>query len=76
MTRSFMVHARHADRHHARHVQEISFEAAAIAYLESADLPAPAEGGHTLSVIVHDTATGHQHCFKVDLETGQTGPCG
>lgn len=71
--RHFRVHARHIDGHHARTLHEKSFEAAAIAYLE--DLHPP---GHEteVSVIVHEIETGHEHCFRVDLETGETAACG
>ena len=74
--RSFRVHARHIDSHHARIVQESSFEAAAIAYLEHLDLAPPAGDDHDISVIVHDVATGREHCFRMDLDSGETEPCG
>jgi hypothetical protein len=71
--RRFSVHARHVDRHGARIVLEPTFEAAAIAYVE--DLaPFPA-GEPELSIIVRDLDSGHQHCFRVNLETGEAGPC-
>lgn len=69
--RQFRVHARHG--HHARLVTEPSFEAAAIAFVE--DLP-PVEGEADLSIVVRDVETGHEHCFRVDPETGETAPCG
>jgi uncharacterized protein DUF5961 len=70
--RKFSVHARHIDAHHARTVSERSFEAAAVAYLE--DLHPP--GDETdISVIVRDVETGHQHCFRIDLDTGETAAC-
>jgi hypothetical protein len=25
---------------------------------------------------VRDVETGHEHCFRVDLESGETIPCG
>ena len=28
------------------------------------------------SVIVRELETGHEHCFRVDLETGEAKPCG
>jgi hypothetical protein len=74
--RRFRVHARHMDNHHARLVEEASFEAAAIAYLEDFDLSTPIEDDHEIRVIVHDVATGHEHCFRVDLDSGETAPCG
>ena len=71
--RLFAVRARHLDSHLTRVVAEPSFEAAAVAYVE--DL-------HTLgdepeiSVIVRDVASGHEHCFRIDLDTGEAAPCG
>jgi len=72
-TRTFSVHARHVDAHHARVVQEASFEAAAVAYVEDLHV-APTEGDE-VSLIVRDVETGHEHCFKVDLDTGETAAC-
>ncbi len=70
---TFHVRARHLDVHHARILLEPSFEAAAVAYVEDLhDLPGPEEA---LSVIVLDVATGHEHCFTIDLESGLTTPC-
>ena len=71
--RRFRVHARHVDGHHARTLSERSFEAAAIAYLE--DLHPPADEAE-VSIIVHEIDTGHEHCFRIDLETGETASCG
>jgi hypothetical protein len=67
--REFRVHASHIDRHHAQHVTEASFEAAAVAYLERHHF-APDED-HEIRVIVHDMASGHEHSFRIDLETGE-----
>jgi len=72
--RRFRVHAGHIDRHHAVFVEEASFEAAVIAYVE--DHPAAPEADDEMRVIVQDVASGHEHCFKVDLSTGETSPCG
>lgn len=72
-TRQFSVRARHVDSHHARVLKETSFEAAAVAYLE--DFPQAPDGGHDVSVIVQDMASGLQHCFRVDLDTGEAEPC-
>jgi hypothetical protein len=71
--RRFSVYARHVDRHHARIVEEASFEAAAVAYLE--DFHPPVDDSNEVSVIVRDLADGHEHCFKVDLG-GEAAPCG
>jgi hypothetical protein len=72
--RRFSVHARHAGPHHARVVHEPSYEAAAIAYVEDLAI-APDDDGE-ISVVVRDLDTGGEHCFRIDLETGETAPCG
>jgi hypothetical protein len=74
ITRRFQVHARHIDRHHGRTLSEPTFEAAAVAYVE--DLHAPVDANGELVVIVRDVDSGHEHCFRVDMETGETAPCG
>jgi hypothetical protein len=72
--RQFSAHARHVDRHHARRLEESSFEAAAVAYVE--DFHSPMTDEREISVIVRDLATGHEHCFRIDLDSGETEPCG
>jgi hypothetical protein len=72
--RPFRVHARHVDSHHARIVEESSFEAAAVAYVE--DFYPPDGDDNEISVIVRDLGDGHEHCFRIDLDSGETGPCG
>jgi hypothetical protein len=72
-TRQFSVHARHVDAHHARTLQERSFEAAAVAYVEDLhDIGDEQE----ISVIVRELDSGHEHCFRIDLESGETSACG
>ena len=73
--RRFSVRARHIDGHHARIVEEASFEAAAVAYVEDFSL-ATDDDDHEISVVVRDLEDGHEHCFRIDLETGETAPCG
>ena len=68
----YSVHARHAGHHRARVLEEASFEAAAVAYAE--DL-AEAPGGE-ISLVVRDLADGREHCFTIDLDTGDAAPCG
>jgi hypothetical protein len=70
-TRLFRVHARHLDAHHARTLSEVSFEAAAVAYLEHLH-PVPAA---PLRVIVRDAATGTEHCFDLDPDSADLSPC-
>lgn len=50
-------------------------EAAAVAFLEDFPLPADDED-HLLTVIVRDLNESNEHCFTVDLDTGETKPCG
>jgi hypothetical protein len=68
----FRVQPRHLSGHGARIVEEPSFEAAAIAYVE-ADPCADADGEVTL--IVRDLGSGHEHCIRLDLQTGEARPC-
>jgi hypothetical protein len=72
--RRFSVRARHVDGHHARILEEASFEAAAVAYLEGI-VEMSGDDTAELRVIVRDLDSGHEHCFTVDLETGETEPC-
>jgi len=72
--RRFSVQAREVDSHHARVVEEASFEAAAVAYAE--DFAMVVDDSLELSIIVRDLADGREHCFRIDLETGETASCG
>jgi hypothetical protein len=72
--RRFRVRTLHADDHHGYVVSETSFEAAAIAYLERH--PAVAGPKSDVGILVCELDSGHEHCFRVDLETGETVPCG
>ena len=70
--RKFCVHA--ADLAHSSHiVEEVSFEAAAVAYAEDYTVT-PGEDDD-LRVIVQDMADGLTHCFCISLESGTTAPC-
>ncbi len=71
--RLFRVHAGHLGTAHGHVVTEASFEAAAVAWLEV--WPAEIGSETTISVIVRDLATGHEHCFGIDLDTGAAAPC-
>lgn len=73
-TRQFSVHARHVNSHHARVLEEASFEAAAAAYVE--DFHPPMNDEHEIAVIVREVETGHELCFRIDLDSGQTDSCG
>ena len=54
--------------------EEPGAEAAAAAFLE--DWGLSDDGGHETTVIVRELQTGREHCFRVDLESGETQPCG
>ena len=71
--RRFSVHARHVASHHARVLEERSFEAAAVAYVE--DLHVYGDEPE-ISVIVRELDSGHEHCFRIDLQSGDTAACG
>ena len=73
-TRPFRVHARHVDSDQARIVREASFEAAAVAYVE--DFHPPVDEDNEVSVIVQDLDDGREHCFRIDLDSGEAAPCG
>ncbi|MDP1601100.1 DUF5961 family protein [Phenylobacterium sp.] len=73
-TRPFRVHARHVDGHQARIIEEASFEAAAVAYVE--DFHPPVDADNEVSVIVRDLDDGREHCFRIDLDSGDAAPCG
>jgi hypothetical protein len=72
-TRQFRVHARHVEVHHSRLLEEVSFEAAAVAYVE--DLHALGDETE-INVIAREVGTGREHCFRIDLDTGEAAPCG
>lgn len=73
-TRPFRVHARHVDSHQGRIVQESSFEAAAVAYVE--DFHPPVDDDNEVSVIVRDLNDGREHCFRIDMDSGEAASCG
>lgn len=70
----YRVSARDLSDHRARVVDETSFEAAALAYVE--DWPHPVDDDNAVRVIVRDLEDGCERCFVIDLETGETDPCG
>jgi hypothetical protein len=72
--RQFSVHARHLDDRRDRVIEESSSEAAAIAYVEDFTFPTD-DIKHQLSVIVRDLVRGDEHCFTINLETGEATSC-
>ena len=39
------------------------------------DLHPPMTEDREISVIVREIETGHEHCFRIDLDSGETAPC-
>jgi len=73
INRQYSVCARHIDRHHTRLIFEPTFEAAAVAYVEDFH---PPSADAQMTILVRDVESGHEHCFRIDLETGQANACG
>jgi hypothetical protein len=73
-THRYRVHPRDIDGSSVRVLEEASFEAAAVAYAE--DFGYVTDGAHEMKVVVRDLDSGHEHCFLIDLDTGQTASCG
>ena len=69
----FRVHAQSDPAHRTRVLEEASFEAAAMAYVE--DWPHTIDDDPEVRVIVRDLEDGHERCFRIELDTGETGPC-
>ena len=72
--RRYNVRVRHAEPRNGHVVAEATFEAAAAAYVE--DFPLAPDHGPEISLVVRDIESGREHCFRIDLETGETSPCG
>ncbi len=71
--RPFAVRARYSGSPAPTVVEEISFEAAAAAFAEG--WPHPDEAA-TVSILVQDLESGQEHCFRIDLHSGEAAPCG
>ena len=69
----FRVQAHNDAGHRPRVLTEPSFEAAALAYVE--DWPHTIDDNPEVRVIVRDLESGREHCFCVDLGTGQADDC-
>ncbi len=73
LDREYCVHLAEGHPESARRLTERSFEAAALAYVEDLHV---ADGGAEISLVVQDMENGHEHCFRVDLDSGETSACG
>ena len=54
-------------------VEGLSFEDAALHFVEHRHLEADGQGD--VSLLVEDCDTGERQCFRVDLATGEAAPC-
>ena len=74
LQRRFAVHGLADAPACARIVEGLTFEDAALHFLED-EHPA-ADEDDEISVLIEDCETGERQCLRVDLETGETAPCG
>lgn len=71
--RRFAVHGVSECAARAHLIEGVSFEDAALHFLEDQHPFADAQDEVTL--FVEDCETGERQCFRIDPETGETGPC-
>ena len=71
LQRRFSVHGVEDAPSRALILEGLSFEDAALHYLEDRHV-----GDDEVSLLVEDCLTGKRQCFRIDRETGQTRPCG
>ena len=71
MAHSFSVHSVDEAPSRSKRVVGASFQDAALTFLED-NHPAEPE----VSLMVEDCETGERQCFRIDLTTGETAPCG
>ncbi|CAN5329640.1 hypothetical protein BH10PSE4_BH10PSE4_48720 [soil metagenome] len=72
-TQTYRVHARGEAASHAHAVDAVTFEEAAVAFVELWHPPVDADG--EVSVIVRAADSGVEHCFRIDLDNGDAAPC-
>ena len=73
LTRRFCVHGAAEAPSRGEVVEGLSFEDAALAFVEARHLEP--DGGDEVALMVADVETGEQQCFRVDLASGDTAPC-
>jgi len=72
LQRRFSVHGAEAAPSRAMLVEGVSFEDAALHFVEDRH---PEGDADEVSLFVEDCETGELQCFRIDLETGEAGPC-
>jgi len=70
--RRFSVHGAEEAPSRAQLVVGVSFEDAALHFVEDRH---PQGDGDEVALLVEDCETGERQCFRIDLETGEAGPC-
>jgi hypothetical protein len=73
LQRRFSVHGVAEAPACAHIVEGVSFEDAALHFLE--EKHATPEVDEEVSLFVEDCETGERQCFRIDLATGETAPC-
>jgi hypothetical protein len=71
--RNFSVHGVDEAPARSHLVEGLTFEDAALHFLNDRHVEVTADGD--VALIVEDCETGERQCFRVDLATGETGPC-
>ncbi|MGH6910949.1 MAG: DUF5961 family protein [Phenylobacterium sp.] len=70
--RWFSVHGAEDAPSRAQMVEGVSFEDAALGFVEQQH---PQGDGDEIALLVEDYETGERQCFRIDLETGEAGSC-
>ena len=70
--RQFSVHGAEETPSRAHLVEGVSFEDAALHFVEDRH---PHGDDDEVSLFVEDCETGERQCFRIDLQTGEAGPC-
>lgn len=70
MAQAYSVHSADEAPSRSKRVEGGSFQDAALAFLED-NHPT----GDEVSLMVEDCETGERQCFRIDMLTGEAGPC-
>lgn len=73
LQRRFCVHDVHEAANRAQMVEGLTFEDAALHFVEDYHPSAPDD---EVSLSIEDIATGERQCLRIDLESGEAQPCG
>ena len=72
LQRRFSVHGAEDAPARALLVEGLSFEDAALRFVEDRHVDVV---GEEISLFVEDCEPGQRQCFRIDLATGETAPC-